>query len=96
MFFLVIFLVAIAVVQGNDGCEKSFEGMRNEINTTLEGKKSLYVCYLEKLSKQLLDKIEDSEYWPYSLAIYESDSEDNLAKKALDSFKMYTDKVSAL
>ncbi|EYB82747.1 hypothetical protein Y032_0352g3273 [Ancylostoma ceylanicum] len=57
---------------------------------------ALYVCYLEKLSKQLLDKIEDSEYWPYSLAIYESDSEDNLAKKALDSFKMYTDKVSAL
>ncbi|EYB82755.1 hypothetical protein Y032_0352g3276 [Ancylostoma ceylanicum] len=67
----VIFLVAIAVAQRNDGCEKSFEGMRNEINTTLEGKKSLYVCYLEKLSKQLLDKIADSEWWPYSLAIYE-------------------------
>ncbi|EYB82754.1 hypothetical protein Y032_0352g3276 [Ancylostoma ceylanicum] len=52
----------------------------------------LYVCYLEKLSKQLLDKIADSEWWPYSLAIYESESADNLAKNALDSFKMYTDK----
>ncbi|EYB82749.1 hypothetical protein Y032_0352g3273 [Ancylostoma ceylanicum] len=65
MFFLVIFLVAIAVVQGNDGCEKSFEGMRNEINTTLEGKKSggkfgTHVGFLhlnERVAKHFVDDL---------------------------------------